>query len=213
MKRQSKKQSKDKQPPKPPFPLWTVKKESSDIVDVILLADFAQASIPLDNSACLYVGEERQLCQQSLALGIQNYICLLYMTFLLHFMSVEIWLPKLGVNAGVVNRSSISKSIIFKLTHRQQLDNYKIWKGIHLNLCKLKATWDSPKFPQQFWGAEAALQLLLHNTLCYQSFLESFLTQIVRLHRNYLPIFTHPLSPKPTIISKEEKVIRCFQLS
>lgn len=43
------------------------------------------------------------------------------MTFLLHFMSVEIWLPKLAVNAGFVNRSSISKCIIFKLTHREQL--------------------------------------------------------------------------------------------
>lgn len=95
--------------------------ESSDVVGVMILADFAEASTPLDNSACLYVGEERQLCQQSLALGIQNYICLLYMTFLLHFMSVEIWLPKLAVNTGFVNSSSISKSIIFKLTHREQL--------------------------------------------------------------------------------------------
>lgn len=87
----------------------------------MILADFAQASIPLDNIACLYVGEERQLCQQSLALGIQNYICLLYMTFLLHFMSVEIRLPKLAINAGFVNRSSISKSIIFKPTHWEKL--------------------------------------------------------------------------------------------
>lgn len=121
MKRQSKKQSKDKQPPNPPFPLWTVKKQSSDVVDVMILADFAQASIPLDNIACLCVGEERQLCQQSLALGIQNYISLLYMTFLLHFMSVEIRLPKLAINAGFVNRSSISKSIIFKPTHWEKL--------------------------------------------------------------------------------------------
>lgn len=85
----------------------------------MILADFAQASSPLDTIACLCVGEERQLCQQSLALGIQNYICLLYMTFLLHLMSVEIQLPKLAVSAEFVNTFSISKSIIFKLTRTE----------------------------------------------------------------------------------------------
>lgn len=82
----------------------------------MILADFAQASSPLDTIACLYVEEERQLCQQSLALGIQNYICLLYMTFLLCLKSVEIQLSKLVVSAEFVNTFRISKSIIFKLT-------------------------------------------------------------------------------------------------
>lgn len=75
----------------------------------MILADFTKASSPLDTIACLYVGEERQLCQQSLALGIQNYICQLYVTFLLHLMSVEIQLPRLAVSAEFANTFSISK--------------------------------------------------------------------------------------------------------
>lgn len=117
-KTKKKKKSNSKQP-QTPFPLWTVNRQSSDAVDVMILADFAQASSPLDTIACLYVGEERGLCQQSLALGIQNYICLLYMTFLLRLMSVEIQLPKLAVGAEFANTFSISKSIISKLTHTE----------------------------------------------------------------------------------------------
>lgn len=83
---EKKKKKSNNNKPQTPFPLRTVNRQRSDAVDLMILANFAQESSPLDTIACLHVGKEIQLCQQSLILGIQNYICLLYMTFLLCLM-------------------------------------------------------------------------------------------------------------------------------